>query len=88
MAGFLAGVIAGLFLYFILKLLALQEGITVVGRRGERFFHRADARPPCQVTGGAGLVVRSRGAASAKRLLTHDRARRLVVDVEIPSALT
>src|SRR5207248_3669897 len=60
-----------------------HERIAVVRRRDEGLLDRARADPADQVPHGAGLVVRARRACAAERLLADDRARRLVVDVEV-----
>ena len=62
-----------------------EEGVAVVGRRYERLLDRPRRDPADQVPHRAGLVVRSRRARAAERLLADDRARRLVVDVEVAS---
>src|SRR4029077_4834964 len=60
-----------------------HERVAVVGRRHERLLDRARADPADQVPHRAGLVVRSRRAGAAERLLPDDRAGRLVVNVEV-----
>src|SRR5207237_9214055 len=61
-----------------------EEGIAIVARRDERLLDRARADPADEVPHRAGLVVRSRRARAAERLLADDRARRLVVHVQVP----
>src|SRR5437763_7521854 len=60
-----------------------HERIPVVGRRHERLLDGARADPPDQVPHRARLVVRTGGARAAERLLSDDRAGRLVVHVEV-----
>src|SRR5437660_1157590 len=59
-------------------------GVPVIRLGYEGLFDRPGRRPADQIVPGAGLVVRTRPARSAERLLSHDRAGRFVVDVEIP----
>src|SRR5262245_32119108 len=66
-----------------LLVVARQERIREVARRDEGLLDRTRRDPPTQVQGAARLVVRSRGAAPAERLLADDRAGGLVVDVEV-----
>src|SRR5687767_11789019 len=61
-----------------------HERIAVVGRRDERLLDRPRAHPADQVPHRARLVVRPGGTRAAEGLLRDDRARRLVVDVEVP----
>src|SRR5215831_4173580 len=68
---------------FCSSLLFRHEGISVVGRRHEVFLDRSGTNPTQQVHHRAGFVVRSAGARTAKRLLAHDGACRLVVNIEI-----
>src|SRR5262245_21959531 len=63
--------------------LRIHEGISVVGRRHVCLLDHTRARPADQVQERAGLVVRARRPRAAERLLADDRARRLVVDVEV-----
>src|SRR5512147_947926 len=63
-------------------LLLCHERILVVQRRRERLLDRPRAHPPHEVQLGAGLVVRSRPARAAERLLADDGARGLVVHIE------
>src|SRR5438105_8634001 len=60
-----------------------HERIAVVGRGRVRLLDHARADPADQVQEGARLVVRARRAGATERLQTDDRARRLVVDVEV-----
>src|SRR5919204_3390086 len=61
----------------------IHERIPVVPRRDERLLDRARADPADQVPHRPRLVVRARRARAAERLLADDRARRLVVHVEV-----
>ena len=56
-------------------------------RRNERLFDRPRADPTNQVQHTTGLVVRTRRAPTTERLLSNDRTRRLVVDVEVPGSM-
>src|SRR5581483_8031811 len=60
-----------------------EERIAVVARRHERLLDRARTHPADEVPERAGLVVRAGGARAAERLLPHDGAGRLVVDIEV-----
>src|SRR5450755_1544874 len=64
-------------------LLGIHERVMVFGGGDERFLHRARVRPAHEVHLRSGLVVRARRARAAERLLSDDRARGLVVDIEI-----
>src|SRR5471032_2646534 len=66
----------------------VHERVAVVRRRDERLLDRARRRPADQVPHRARLVVRTRGASAAERLLADDGASRLVVDVEVPGRMT
>src|SRR5215475_9198984 len=65
------------------SLLFGHERISIVGRRHEVFLDGAGTNPTQQVYHRAGFVVGSAGARSVKRLLAHDGACRLVVNIEI-----
>src|SRR4029077_3152496 len=71
------------FLERSLLVVVFHERIAVVGRRHVRLLDHARAHPPNQVEKRAGLVVGARRASATERLESHDRARRLVVDVEV-----
>src|SRR5438067_13513151 len=58
-------------------------GVPVIRLGHEGLFDRPRRHPADQVVPGAGFVVRTRPARSAERLLSHDRAGRFVIDVEV-----
>src|SRR5215203_548819 len=64
-------------------LLLRHEGVLVVTRRSERLLDGPRAGPADQIQLGAGLVVGAGPTRAAERLLSDDRAGRLVVDVEV-----
>src|SRR5687768_9626474 len=55
--------------------------------RDEGLFDGPGAQPALQVQGAPGFVVRSGPARAAERLLPDDRARRLVVHVEVAGSV-
>src|SRR5437773_5264836 len=63
--------------------LRIHIGVPVIGRGRVRLFDDPRARPADQVQERARLVVGARCTRAAERLLPHDRAGRLVVDVEV-----
>src|SRR5439155_16801317 len=63
--------------------LRIHIGIPVIGWRCVRLFDDPRACPADQVQERARLVVGARCTRAAERLLPHDRAGRLVVDVEV-----
>src|SRR5512146_2892166 len=63
--------------------LLCHERIRVVERRRERLLDGARAHPAHEVQLRSRLVVRSRTARAAERLLPDDRAGGLVVHVEV-----
>src|SRR5262245_15803416 len=68
-------------------LLLGHERVAVVERGVERLLDRAGAHPADEVELGARLVVGAGAARAPEGLLAHDRARGLVVDVEVARAL-
>src|SRR5688500_3144611 len=60
-----------------------EEGVPVVARGDEGLLDRAGRDPADEVPHRAGLVVRPARAGAAEGLLADDRARGLVVDVEV-----
>src|SRR2546429_3789597 len=63
--------------------LRIHIGIPMIGRGRVRLFDAPRARPADQVQERPRLVVGARCTRAAERLLPHDRAGRLVVDVEV-----
>src|SRR5918999_2195955 len=61
----------------------VHVGVAIVGRRNQSLLDRAGADPANEVPHRAGLVVGTRAAGAAERLLAHDRTGRLVVDVKV-----
>src|SRR5579859_2151696 len=63
--------------------LSSHVGVPVIRRRYERLLDGPGRDPAHQVLPGARLVVGTGGTRATERLLPHDRAGRLVVDVEV-----
>src|SRR6266496_6439352 len=62
--------------------------VAMIGRRHKGLLDRSRRGPAEQVPHRAGLVIRSRRAAAAERLLSDDSAGRLVIDVEVAGGET
>ena len=60
----------------------------MISRRHKGLLDRSRRGPAEQVPNRAGLVIRSRRAAAAKRLLSDDGAGRLVIDIEVAGGET
>src|SRR5206468_10540248 len=68
-------------------LLRRHKRIAIIPGRRKSLFDIPRADPANEIELRARLVIGARGTSPAERLLANHRARRLVVDVEIPGSV-